>query len=258
MIGAAAIASARFTDLKATNFNGSSQYAYVDNPSFKTDTQGAFAFWYKPTTVLSATALKTTVGYGVRDVGNDSLLQFVQRWNTSPSILAPYKSQPIPEVLARKTNGGTNNAAYGNHIFVAATWVHWVIQSNGTAWTHYINGASVGATAWIGTNTGDWLGDISGSDHRLVFGGRFRSNVADNFDDNQTNEAIYVNRPLTSGEITTLYNGGTPPNIRGVGLGSALKSWWRFGDRGDTSSLILDRIGTNHLTTVGSPTFVTP
>lgn len=242
----------KLLNLKAFQTNGADERAYINNPSFKTDTQGAFAFWYKPTTVLSATALKPSVSYGVRDVGNDSLLQFVQRWNANPGILAPYNSQTIPEVLARKTNGGTNNAAYGNHIFVAGAWVLWVVQSNGTAWTHYINGSSVGSTAWSGTNTGDWLGDVSGSDHRLAFGCRFRSNVADYFDDACFNEGIYVQRPLTSGEITKLYNGGTPINPRRANLGSDLISHWRFGDSRDDATTIYDEIGSNNLTLVNA------
>lgn len=47
-------------------------------------------------------------------------------------------------------------------------------------------------------------------------------------------------KELSSGEVSWLYNGGTPPNdLLAVGAPSDLRSWWRCGD-GDTYPKILD------------------
>jgi hypothetical protein len=245
-------------DVLCTEFNGSTQYGYVDNPTWKGDTQGCFALWYRPTTVLAAGGAKVVVSYGVKDAGNNSLFRIEQRHNASVLISPTYRNRPIASVIARTTNAGVINSAYGDHIFTAATWVLWVVQSNGSAWTHYINGVSVGGTNWIpsSANTGDWLGDISGSDHRLTVGAGFSSNALSAYDDNRTNELIYFRRPLTSGEQTSLYNGGTPRNPREVVTGSDIGSWWQMGDANDTNALIYDRVGSNDLILVNTPSIV--
>lgn len=239
-----------FRDALCAEFNNgvSNEYAYVDAPSFGADTQGSFAIWYRPRVVLTSEAFRGLISYGVNGASN-AQLTIAQRWNTSAAINATYRSQPIPDVIHRATNGGTVNRAYGNHIFNAAAWVHWVCQSNGTAWEHWINGSSVGATAWSGANTGDWLGDVSGG-QRLVFGSQWVNNAGAYHSDARVNECQYFNRPLTSGEVSWLYNGGAPRNPHRGGFGTDLKSWWRFGDSRDSATTIYDEIGSNHLTLV--------
>jgi hypothetical protein len=244
-------------DVLCTEFNGSTQYGYVDNPTWKADTQGAFYLWYRPATVLSATGGKMFVSYGVKDAGNNSQLSFVQRWNNNIGILAPYNSQPIPDALGRPTHNGTIARAYGNHIFAATTWVLLGIESNGSTWTWTLNGVAIGGTGWLGaSNTGLWLGGVSGSDHRLAVGAQFVANAVMSYDNNRTNELIYFRRPLTSGERTALYNGGVPRNPREVVAESDIGSWWQMGDADDTNALILDRVGSNNITLVNTPSIV--
>lgn len=257
MIGAAAIASARFTDLKAISLDGSTQNVYVNNPSFKSETSGCISFWYKPTTLLTGTDTShTIIGLGVSDAGNNSYLSIRQR-----VILFVHPTNNYISIIHRTTNGGaTNQIAFSTTALTIGAWHHISIMSSGTSWSARVNDVSQAVTVIVGSNTGDWFGDVSGSDHRMTFGGAWIANAMNGTQYNACtlDETIYVNRTLTAPENTALYNAGAPRTVRGLGLGTALKSWWRMGDRGDTSSLILDRIGTNHLTTVGSPTFVTP
>lgn len=251
--------SARFSDTKGTQFNGTDEYAYVDNPSFKSDAQGCFIIWYRPTTVLSTITTEGVIGYGVKDVSNDSSWALCQRYNNSGTINVTYRSKPIPDAFSRKTNGGTISRAYGNHIFVAGTRVLWVINSNGSTWQHGINGSLITTSAWNGLlNSGDWLGDISGSDHRLVFGGFFQSNALTFPNDNISDEVMYMSRPITSGELTELYNSGVSKSVRSLSFRADIVSYWRMGDRDDGQ--IRDRIGSNHLTLVNmdNTNFVTP
>lgn len=255
----AIISSSRYKTLKGAQFNGTDEYAYIDNPSFKSDTQGCFIIWYRPTTVLSTITTGGVIGYGVKDGSNDSSWALCQRYNNSGTINATYRSQPIPDAFSRKTNAGTVSRAYGNHIFVAGTRVLWVINSNGSAWQHGINGSLITTAGWAGNaNSGDWLGDISGSDHRLTFGSFFQSNAPTLYNDNISDEVMYMSRPITSGELTELYNSGTNKSVRSLSFRADIVSYWRMGDRDDGQ--IRDRIGSNHLTLVNmdNTNFVTP
>lgn len=243
-----------FRDSLCAEFNNgvSNEYAYVDDPSFKTDTQGAFSFWYRPIAVLSASGLETVIGYGVRSGSNDSMLTFRQRYNGSASIAPAWRNQPIPDINERMANAGTTNLVYGQYIFSAATWRHVVWQSNGSAYALYIDGALITVALWAGSaaNTGNWLGDMSGTQHRLAFGAHFQSNAPLQYNDCRQNEIAYFNRALTGTEVTWLYNGGVPRNPRRGGFGTDLKSWWRMGDSPDTGSTLYDQVGSNNLTLV--------
>lgn len=251
-----------FRDTLAAQFNGVDEYMYVDNPTFKANNTGAFAFWYRPDYVLGVNGNELCIGYGVKDAGNNSLWWNGIRRSTSATLAAPYRNVTIPEAVGRATNGGAVERAYGQHVFVATTWVHWVVQSDGSAITHYINGSSVGGFGWNGDpNNGIWLGDVSGADHRLAFGTGFASNAPAGYNGGRQNECIYVSRPLTTTEITALYNAGTPRNPHRVtSLGSDLKSWWRFGDSRDDATTVYDEIGSNDLTLVNmdAANYVTP
>jgi hypothetical protein len=246
-------------DVLCTQFNGSTQYGFVDDPSWKADTQGAFYLWYRPTTVLSANGFKSFLSYGVQSGGNNSQLSFIQRWNPSVTINATYRSQPIPDINGRATNNGPTFRAYGDHIFAAGAWVLLGIESNGSAWQWTVNGVAIPSTYWTTegqSNNGLWMGGISGGNHRLVVGAQFVANSVQMFDDNRTNELIYFRRPLTAGERTALYNGGVTRNPREVVAESDIGSWWQMGDADDTNALILDRVGSNNLTLVATPSIV--
>ena len=121
------------------------------------------------------------------------------------------------------------------------------------------NGSPLTITGIFGSsvNTGDWLGDISGSDHRLIFGAQFVSNAATFFGDQRQNQVLYVNRPITGSEVTEWHNGGDMLNPNRLSFRPDIVSWWQMGEPPDVAATtIFDRIGSNHLTTVNTPTFV--
>lgn len=249
-MGRIAVTRSQFIDALCADFNGTDEYAWINDPSFKADTQGCFAFWYRPTTVLAASGFETVIGYGVRSAGNDSMLTFRQRYNGSTSIAATWRNRPIPDINERMTHGGTTNLVYGQHIFSAGAWRHVVWQSNGSAYALYIDGSLVTVAAWSSTtNTGNWLGDMSGTNHRLAFGAHFQANAPLQYNDCRLNECIYLSRPLTGSEVTELYNSGVTRNVRRVSFAADIVSWWRFGDSRDDATTIYDEIGSNHLTT---------
>lgn len=251
------LGAAHFKDFYATSFNGSSQYVYRDNPSFKANTAGAFSFWWKPTATLTGTDTSTTIiGYGTNDAANNSFFAIRQRL-----FLYVHPTNNYISILHRTTAGGaTNQVIFTTTPLVAGTTYQVVVASNGTAWTCSINGVSQAVTVGVGSNTGDWFGDVSGTDHKLCFAGFWNFNAINAIQYNACalNDTLYLpSRVFTAGEITEVYNAGVVKNPRSLSMASELEVW-RMGDRGDTSSTILGRYKGNNMTTVGSPTYVTP
>lgn len=233
--------------------NGTSQRGYVNNPTFKADTSGCFSFWIKLDAVFAANGFQTIIGYGANDAANDATILINVRRTTTTGTGTYLSTQ------ARSTHGGTNNGVSGTTTPLAAgAWTYCEIETNGTTWSMRVNGVTQTITAWIGSNTGDWLGDLSGSDHRLVVGNSYNSNaIGSNWFAGVVDEINYFSA-ITGPQSTLMYNGGTPINPHRVQLGSAWKSWWRCGDSRDTNAILYDEIGTNNITLVNTPTLVTP
>ena len=247
MIGTGAIASARFLDQYAIQFNGSTQYAYIDNPSFAGNTQGCFAFRLTPIVLPTLGSRSGIIGFAPNTAGNDSFFWISQRYSS-----APFGSFPRLELGTRKVNGGAFDLLDGSSTLVAGATISVVVQSNGTTSFLYINGVAQTVSRISGSNAGNWLGDISGATKRLTFGCEWFNNALLNPGNEKMNNALYVSRTLTGPEITEWHNGGTPNNPNRLSFRPDIVSSWRFENN------LLDSIGTNHLTPVGSPTYVTP
>lgn len=247
-----AIIGSQFLDRKVTDFNGVDQYAFCDDPSFKGNQQGCFLFRYRPSSLLTANGVKSIIGYGVRDAANNSTFIILQRWNNNTAIAPTWRSQPIPDVVCRTINAGVVSSAHGQHIFAASTWVSWALQSNGSAYQHAINGTLITSPGWQpgNGNNGDWLGDISGSQHRLTIAAQFITNTAQNYSDHRHNEILYINRPLNNTELAWYHNAGVPRNPRRAPFAADIVSWWRMGESRDNDTTIFDEVGPNHLTLV--------
>lgn len=233
-----------FRDAYAANFNGSDEYAYIADPSFKSNTQGCFALRVRMATLLGSNGFKNMIGYGTTSGSNDSMfgLRQFRGANTSNQNRMGY--------VARLTNGGTSNSLFGGTSLSATTTYSMVMQSNDSTVSMYLNGSAETLTAGSGSNNGSWMGDISGTNHRLSFGSAWVSNAASAYNDCRLNECIYLARPLTGSEITEWHNSGTTRNPHRMSFAADIVSWWRFGDSRDTGSTIYDEIGSNHLTTV--------
>jgi len=246
-----------FRNALAMDLNGTNQYGWVDNPTFKTNTSGCFSFWFKLDALFTSNVAQTIIGYGVNSGSNDSLILIGPRRTTATG------TGTFMNFLTRTTNGGTFTGYSATTTpLVAGVWMYCEIESNGSATSVRINNVSQTLTKWYGTglnDAGDWLGDISGSDHKFLIGNHWTANVlASGYFAGVVDEINYFDRTLTGPESLLLYNAGVPRNPYRAELGSAWKSWWRCGDSRDTNAILYDEIGTNNITLVNTPTFVTP
>ncbi|HRA18749.1 MAG TPA: alkaline phosphatase D family protein [Flavobacteriales bacterium] len=239
--------------------NGIDQLAYIDNPTFRPDTIGAFSFWYKPTTVLSADARMGIIGVGQKSA-TAGFFWISQRFVgfTTPA------NTPLLEVGFRANTAGAADLITASTTLVAGQRSHWVAQTNGSTIMIYRDGVLQTANVWLGSNTGKWMGGLIETQHRLTVGCEFFGNAPSNYGDQEVDEVMYFNRSLTGPEITSLYNIGSPVDPRKLfslhpTMASACKMYVRCGDR-YSSGVLRNRIGsaTNDWTLVGPPTFVTP
>jgi alkaline phosphatase D len=251
--------TAHFSNTKAMRTDGVSQLAYIDNPTFRADTAGAFSFWYKPLSLLSAGGRKGIIAVGQKSA-TAGFFWITQRYvsSTTPA------NTPLLEVGFRAATAGTADLIAVNTALVANQNEHWVVQSNGTTTTIYRNGVLQTTNAFLGSNTGRWMGGLSEASHRLTIGSEFLSNAPINYGDQEIDEVQYFDRALTGPEIAALYNSGAPVNLRKVfalhpTMATACQMYVRCGDR-YTSGVMRNRIGSssNDWTLVGPPTIVIP
>lgn len=250
-----------FRNALCAQFNGVDERAYRDDPSFKADTAGAWSFWVKLDAVFAVNDADFIFGYGVRSGSNNSL------FHIGPRRIASTGTSTYMSLVQSSTNGGQIHGVSGTTTPLGTGWTHVVVQSNGTAWSMWINGVSQTMTIWytIGTplNNGNWYGDVSGTDHRFTVGVQYVSNaIGANFYAGLLDEVTYLSgRVFTSGEVASLYNSGTRTNPRKLAsIQADLETWWRMGDSRDNATTIYDEIGSNNLTLVNmdASNYVTP
>lgn len=258
MIGTGSIASARFLDQYAIQFNGTNQYAYKAAPSFQANTAGAFSFWYRPTSVRASDGIYALIALGnASGAANNATFIIGLRRAAGPGIFNSI------EVFTRRTNGGAFSATVASGLtLTAGTLYHVVVQSNGSAWDIRVNDTTPTKTNWQtsdGVNPGFWLGNITLSTPRLSIGARVFNSTVDNYAPCELNEVYYVNRLLTNTEITGLYKGGVTGNPLRIVPQADLKLITRCGDAPDDATTMYDESGnSNNFTLVNSPSYVTP
>ena len=243
------IAPSSFLNQKCADFNGTNEYMYRDDPSFKGDTAGAWSFWVKLDAVFGVNDVDFIFGYGVRSGANDSRFQIGPRRNAATGT-STYMS-----LIHVSTNGGTIFGYSGTTTALSAgAWTHVIVQSNGTAWSMWINGVSQTMTSFgAAANDGNWYGDVSGTGHRMTIGVQYASNaIGANFYAGLLDEVTYLSgRIFTAGEVASLYNSGTRTNPRKLAsIQADLVTWYRMGESRDSATTVFDEVGSNDLTLV--------
>src|ERR1051326_1022443 len=130
------------------SLNGTSDHIQVKAGKVDTSaTTGTVSAWVK---VSALDANGVVLGYG----GADAALWGVYIREVSGSYYFA--------MSARKTNSGVYSTVRGNTVLATGAWYYVTYSTNGSAWKIRVNGAAAETlTNVLGTNTGDWLGDIS-------------------------------------------------------------------------------------------------
>jgi hypothetical protein len=88
------------------------------------------------------------------------------------------------------TQSGTTTTIVSN------TWYHGVLSSDGSAYSMYVDGIAQAIVTSVGTNTGEWLGDVSERDN-LVMGARV-CNATDMRLNGAVADMRYYSQPMTN------------------------------------------------------------
>src|SRR5215813_10993054 len=133
------------------SFNGTSDHIQVKAGKVDTSaTTGTVSAWVK---VSALDANGVVLGYGGAAATDPALWGVYIREVSGNYYFAMY---------SRKTNGGAYSTVRGNTLLAAGTWYYVTYSTNGSAWKIRVNGSAAETlTNVLGTNTGDWLGDIS-------------------------------------------------------------------------------------------------
>jgi hypothetical protein len=108
----------------------------------------------------------------------------------------------------QQKNADTVDIVYGDTVLETDTWYHAILQSDGSAYSIYLNWEEESLTVHSGANNGDWFGDISNKDSATIGVSRRTSDVL-HFNGSIDEPRIY-NRALSAQEIQRIYNEEKP------------------------------------------------
>lgn len=223
-----------YNNLYSTTFDGTNEYLYRAEANYRSgDSQGAISFWIK--TSFNSGALSSVVFNSADEA-------------SATRYLAVFVLNGQVGITQR--NNDTNTQIDSTTVISDGTWKHVVINSDGSAYTIYINNSLESLTVTAGSNNGDWFADTSNRDNIAI--GAFRRSTTSGYQNGLLDEVAVWSAPLDSSQRTELYNSGKPANLLSHSAASNLVSYWRMGDNDDdltaTTGIVHDIVGGFHLT----------
>lgn len=177
-----------------------SQSDYIDtNSTFSSLTSFSISAWFKAD--VTNAFVKSIVSTRINDI---LVSQGLDIYINSNNLVGRVYDNGATEVTTSFTD--TTN------------WHHVVLTYNGTTLEFYLDGSSLGTSTGIYTNSGVNL---------LI--GQWTKTSGFNFDGEISNVSIF-NSDLTSSQVSTLYNGGTPETA----ISFSPVSWWKLDTGGST------------------------
>ena len=198
-----------FTNEKSLLFDGVDEYVTYGRPSAMESTDFSLSFWYKPPLGTPA----STEPVMTKFVGGASGFYIYHRPTTGDLQVYFFG------VNMFSLSGLSNN-----------TWYHIVVtldSTNGKAF--YVDGVSQ-ATSLSTTNGTANTANL------------YAARVTTLYNNCNIDEVSVFDYALTSGQVTSIYNSGTPTDLDNTSGVTAPVHWWRMGD-GDTYPTITD-VGT--------------
>lgn len=244
------IVGSSFRNALCSSFNGVDEHMIGQpNTAMRTATQGAISMWFRIPAVLTANGIQSLQGFG--SDGTARINIGIRR------IAATGTGTFVSWVYTNNANVTSGYSATTTPL-AANTWYHVLFQSNGTAWTCYINGILQTLTSYVAgsTNSGDWFGDMVGANPRYTMGVGYSTGAAStSYFAGRIDEVVCFDRPLTIVEAAYMYGGGSPSNpTYDSDLRSAMLGWWRMGESRDNGTTVFDEISTNDMTLVNMDT----
>jgi hypothetical protein len=214
-----------FSNVKSLNFDGTDDFCEgaSDFESFDGRTQMSISFWFK----TQATTQQEVISQWDASSNDNRNLRII--FIPSSTRVDIYLTQNI----AYRSTSTTINTD---------TWHHAVITYNGGNTGNqrvkfYLDGS---VQSQIGFNGPTAMKSNPASP--LTVGAR--TDYAFNEFNGNLDEISIFSAELTSGEVSTYYNSGTPTDLTGE---SNLIHWWRMGD-GDEYPTLTDNVGSYNLT----------
>lgn len=208
-----------FTNEKSLLFDGVDEYVSVSNVlALKNVSAFSYSTWVK---------LNDTSGHQLMGKENGDIFFFVDPTTGYWRV--------------RIADSGSRQNDY-NDTISTGTWIHCCVVYDGTQSTDatklklYIDGTSLtrtGGVSPIPTLTANTTSNFNIGTN--ASGGSFFANA-------YVDESAIFDYALTSGQVTSIYNSGTPTDLDNTSGVTAPVHWWRMGD-GDTFPTITD-VGT--------------
>ena len=155
------------------------------------------------------------------------------------------------------TSSGVDIVQGGTTGLFDNTWHHVAVVCNGSSYALYLDGSAETVSVVLGSNSGKWIGDMTGTYEVTEIGASRRNASAGGSDygNGLLDEVAIWDSALSSSDISSIYNSGVPNNISSL----SPVSWWRMGDNdGGTGTTVTDQgSGGNNGTLTNGPTFST-
>lgn len=104
------------------------------------------------------------------------------------------------------THRGPNTNVLGSTTLLVDTWYHVAVTSDGSTWKMYVNGGVETLTV-VGSNNGDWWGDVTGTPLNYEIGRIPRGTTNLGLCNGTIDELGIWSVALSDAEILSLYNG---------------------------------------------------
>jgi hypothetical protein len=199
-------------NLYALDFDdASSEYATADVSAYS-DQQGFFSLWV---IVDDLTSVHVSMGFARTDVANLRYLRVDTDTNGKVRI-------------SQRNNDTADQVGTPSSTIAAGNIYHLVCGSNGSNWLIWVNGSSQSLSVIAGSNSGDWLGDVTqtGTDQAWTLG-VLRTSTFYGYFDGKIDEVSYFNITPTQAIVDSIYNSGQPKNISAM---TGLQHYWRLED----------------------------
>lgn len=220
----ATIVKARYTDFSALRLNGVDKYAYIPNPSFRTDTAGAISFWFRLPELLTSPGNIPLFRLVSEDSGGDAGYFFVVRRHNG--YADPTKN--YLDIVYRATNGATPSSKSGSTPLSANAWYNAVTGSDGKI---YVNSAEEVYQRWnlgFPLYTTGWFSGVTATAMAAVIASNRIGGVETNYGKVDVNDMIYLpGRDFTPAEVSEIHSKGmgADPRLMSFGGASGLMAW---------------------------------